>query len=1358
MKKSKILFFYLLLSGFLFGRQINDVRFAHLNIMNGLPQNTVNCIAQDNQGFIWLGTRNGLCRFDGYEIRNYFNDESDTLSLTNNFIISLHKDKSGKLWVLTEKGICLYNQQTDKFRRYNLWQGHRVLRGNFFFETAKGRLFVSTFNEIYAYNQATDKFDLVLSNALLQKHTAVDIFSLVVDENDILWLGTLNGIHWYDLNSKEFSTQIVSKQASAKLANLQINRIYIDKYRRIWIGTAENGVLVYTPATQSIVQFDTRNGFTNNNIGAICQDEQNNMWIGTEQGVNIVDNNLRLIKKIEQNAADMSNLSDNAIYSIFNDNASNIWVGTFFGGLNIFYKGSDNFTIYPFGYLSKHLSGKAVRQIISNDANSLWIATEDGGLNFLDKKTRNIQHYENGNGKIKLSYHNIHSLLKDKNNNLWIGTFTGGLNCYNISTGRMKYYSVPKNNFPAVSVFSLLQDNQGTIWAGTPGGLLYYSPDKDQFIRFGNEDVGRSFIYCLFQDSEANIWIGTRTRGLFYLDAKTKKTIQVKLFGKTENFITSITEDRRKQIWVGTNNSGVSCLNRKSESRTLTLKDGLPSNSIKGIVEDNNGKIWFSTESGLCRYDQVSGEIENFSVSDGLPINQFNFSSAYKAPDGELFFGTINGMISFYPNQLVPARKLFKVQITNFKISGKNINIDSEDSPLTKNISETNSIELSHDQASSFSFDFTALNFKYATNTIYAMRLLGADADWQVINRQRQILFSNLPEGKYVLQIKASIDGIHWDESGMRSLDIIIRPPFWRSWWAYIIYFIILIMAGYAAFNIAKTRIKLRMRFQAEHAEKLQLEELNQHKINFFTYITHDLKTPLTLILSPLQRMINSNSLPAEVRKKLDVIFRNANRMNHLIDEIMTFSKIEMKQQKITVKQGNVLAFIYEISSIFEMIAAEREIDFVIDIPSNQNEKAWFSPSNLERIIYNLLSNAFKYTPAGGMITLSASLERVNGQIFLNVSVEDSGRGIPKHLLDRIFENYYQVERKDENEGTGIGLALTKALVNIHKGTIRAESEPAIGTRFIVRLNVSETAFEPDERSYEELDTESMDKNKSQFIDSVKLFSENTPVPASGKNRKMKILIVEDNTEMNDYLEEIFSQNFDVIKACNGKEGLEKVISEVPDLIICDIMMPVMNGLELTNKLKTDLSFSHIPIVLLTAKNMENDFTKGYQSGADAYIVKPFNDENLELLVNNLLQTRQRNIERFRNDDDSNIQEIVSNPRDEKFMSDLVKLIMENIENEEFGVTEITSALGVSRSLLHIKLKKLTDVSITEFIRQIKMKEARKLLLNGHNVSETSFAIGMSDPNYFTKCFKKHTGFTPSEFLKNIKNNEQKNN
>ena len=480
------------------------------------------------------------------------------------------------------------------------------------------------------------------------------------------------------------------------------------------------------------------------------------------------------------------------------------------------------------------------------------------------------------------------------------------------------------------------------------------------------------------------------------------------------------------------------------------------------------------------------------------------------------------------------------------------------------------------------------------------------------------------------------------------------------------------------------------------------------------------------------------------------MILRNANRMHYLVDELLTLSKIEMKQMRINVRKGEVMTFIAEISKIFELFAREKNIDFTIHLPQNLKQEVWFSPSKLERIIYNLLSNAFKYTRPNGMVLLTANLVNHNEYTFLEITVEDSGRGIPESQLKQIFENYYQVEKTDHYKGFGIGLSLTKSLVTIHKGTIDVESREGEGTKFIVKINVSENAYDADQRLSEGISQDDIRKFNDHMQETVALLPEYTKQDKATSDTRPTILIVEDNAEMNNYLEEIFAVNYRIVKAFNGQEGYKCVLKEIPDLIISDIMMPVMNGLEFVRKIKSNLSTSHIPIILLTAKTDETDHTEGYLTGADAYISKPFNAQNLELLVSNLQKTKISNIERFKLEDEMNVSQLATNPRDVKFIETLVKLIYDNIQDEDFGVVEIVSAMGVSRSLLHTKLKSLANASITEFVRSIKMKEARKHLMNGLNVSEASYSVGMSDPNYFTKCFKKQFNKTPSEFINSI--------
>ena len=525
---------------------------------------------------------------------------------------------------------------------------------------------------------------------------------------------------------------------------------------------------------------------------------------------------------------------------------------------------------------------------------------------------------------------------------------------------------------------------------------------------------------------------------------------------------------------------------------------------------------------------------------------------------------------------------------------------------------------------------------------------------------------------------------------------------------------------------------------------------MNQSKINFFTYVSHDLKTPLTLILSPLQRLIKQKQIDNNDREKLEVIYRNANRMHYLIDELLTFSKIEMQQMEINVRKGNIMHFLEEISHIFDIVSKEKEIDFIVSLEET-DEEVWFSPSKLERIMYNLLSNAFKYTQPGDYVKLSAKLLKKDSENFIEISVKDSGRGIPKEMKDKIFDSYFQVEKKDHREGFGLGLSLTKSLIHMHKGEIKVESEVGNGSEFIVSLNVSESAYSSSEKSLESITSEEIQKYNLRMKETIELIPDQLiSTEQDNTDVKESILIVEDNKEMNDYLAEIFSKDYQVFRAYNGAEACKLLKKQLPDLIVSDVMMPVMDGLELTAYVKQDLNSSHIPVILLTAKTDELDHTQGYLKGADAYITKPFNAQNLELLVQNMRTNRKQNIEYFKRIEKLNITQITNNPRDEVFMKELVDLIMANIKDEEFGVTEIITHMKVSRSLLHTKLKSLTGCSITQFMRTIKMKEAKIHLQNGMNVSEASYAVGMSDPNYFTKCFKKEFNITPTEFIKQL--------
>ena len=1308
----------------------SNIRFKQLTTTEGLPHNTINTIAQDNRGFMWFGTRNGLCRYDGYTITSFSHNIADSTSLCHNFITRLYNDSfRDLLWISTDQGICNYNYRTEDFTHY-------LIKGNTkedvcFLNTSNHILLAGCSNGLYQYNKKKDSFTPFLLNS---SNTHIKYFA--EDKNKCLWIDTNRGLMKYDLIKR----RIIELPSSIKPIAKNCSNTILISPDQILLNN-NNSCFIYniTDNTLSNLSKDT---FIKD-FRCATTDYTGNIWIGTEYGIYIFNKHYKRIAHYEQSEQDLSALNDSPIYSLYKDKAHNMWAGTYFGGVNYYIFGSDRFRIYPYGNSFNHLSGKAVRQIINAPNNSLYIATEDGGLNYLNEN-KEITRSERLHKKMHINAKNVHSLWLDKNKSLWIGLFLKGVIHYIPSSNRTIDYNLLTE--AGSSGFCIMEDKNDHIWYGGPSGLYLINKKKEKSSPIKITSL-RVFSINYYNDSI--LWAGTRKAGIYQINTHTLQVRPNHILPYMNLYITYIYPDSHKQIWVGTDNNGLFLLNHKGQIIRSYTNEQLGSNAIKGIVEDNMQNIWIGTGSGLCCINPKTQLVNRYTTADGLPINQFNYSSACKKSDGELYFGTINGMISFHPEQVRSITSHFDIVLTGIWSGNEYMSPNNEKAFLPSSVSESTSITLTHQQAQSLRLEYTGLNYQYSNNTQYAMKMEGIDKDWQFVGNQHQVRFSNLPSGKYILRIKASKDGIHWDEAGQKNLIIRVLPPWWLSTWAYIFYTILSSFIIYIAYKYTKSRIILLMKLKTEHERRLNMEKMNQQKTSFFTYISHDLKTPLTLILSPLQRLIQQVEINNNDKDKLEVIYRNASRMNYLIDELLTFSKIEMKQMHISVRKGNMMHFLDEISHIFCIVAKEKEIDFIVNLEETE-EEVWFSPSKLERILYNLLSNAFKYTQVGGCVELSAHLIKQDNGIFVEISVKDNGRGIPKEVQDKIFESYYQVEKRDHREGFGLGLSLTRSLIHMHKGEIKIESEVNKGSDFIVTLNVSEDAYNQEERSTETITMEEIQKYNQRMQETIELIPEKLTNKEKDPSKE-SIMIVEDNKEMNDYLVTIFNERYNVMRAYDGIEACKKMTKQLPDLIISDLMMPGMNGLEFTAHIKEDAMTSHIQIILLTAKADEHDYTEGYLKGADAYISKPFNAQNLELLVQNMLNVRRLNIEHFKQAKELNIKQITNNPRDEIFMKELVRLIMDNINKEDFGVSEITAHFRISRSLLHMKLKSLTECSITQFIRTIKMKEAKTHLLNGMNVSEASFAVGISDPNYFTKCFKKEFNLTPTEFLKHLK-------
>ena len=1320
--KHSLLTLLLVMTSFAAGSQIQyrNIRFKQLETTDGLSHNTVNSITQDNDGFMWFGTRNGLCRYDGYSIKTFHHNDGDTTSLCHDFIYEIYNDslKNG-LWIATDNGVCYYDLEKELFRRYDV-PGNRRNDASFI-RTSQNELLIGCSNGIFRLDEQKNSFVRYID----EKNS---INNLYEDATHVLWIESARETTCYDLiRKKRIPLPITLQNLNGKIQNIS----GLENNTLLFI--CKNRLFIYDISSDSLVNITQKLKEVNYRYAET--DVAGNIWIGSEYGIHVFTPKGRLLAHYEQSINDLSALNDSPIYSIYSDRSNNIWVGTYFGGINYYIYESEKFKIYPMGTGKNSLSGKAVRQITGDGNNGIYIATEDGGLNHIDD-AGNITRSDKLHPEIGIHSKNIHSVYYD-NGDLWIGLFLKGVLKYDTRSGRSCDYD--RTSEENSSGFCIEKDANNNIWYGGPSGLFKIAAGSRAARKISSIPT-----FTMLKLNDSILWIGSRRSGIHEINTRRDEVRRMDNPAINQLYITYLYADQHDNIWVGTNNNGLFVMDKEKRIVREYTRREIGSNAVKGIIEDSQGRIWMGTDNGLVCMDR--GNIYRYTVADGLPTNQFNYSSAYKKKNDELFFGTINGMISFMPSRIKSNLPVFDVALTGLWSNSENLTSLNARAGIFENINHMERITLSYKQAQGLRFEYSGMNFQYTDNTQYAMFMEGLDKEWQYVGNQHQVRFSNLPAGDYTLRIKASHDGIHWDEAGMKTLHIKVLPPWWASIWAYLVYLILAGCAVYMAYRYTKARLELLMRLKNEHNQRINIEHLNKQKTDFFTYISHDLKTPLTLILSPLQQLLSQKEIGDKDKKSIETIYRNANRMNYLIDELLTFSKIEMNQMHITVRRGNIIRFLGEISHIFEIVSKEKEIDFNLNL-QDKGVEVWFSPSKLERIMYNLLSNAFKYSRMGDTVTLSAYLKVENDSTFAVISVKDTGRGIPREMQDKIFESYYQVEKKDHREGFGLGLSLTRSLIQMHKGTIRVESEVGAGTEFIVTLNVSDNAYTREEKVVESISLDEIRKYNQRMRDTIELIPDKL-IDEEKKNDMETIMIVEDNKEMNEYICEIFTGKYNIMRAYNGEEACRMLEKRIPDIIVSDVMMPRMDGLEFTRRVKQEMSTSHIPIILLTAKTDEKDHTEGYKCGAEAYIAKPFNSQNLERLVENIQNNRRKIIARFKEAEELNVTQVTNNPRDEKFMKELVDLIMKNISQEEFGVTEITAEMHISRSLLHTKLKSLTGCSITQFLRTIRMKEARTHLLNGMNVSEASYAVGMSDPNYFTKCFKKEFNITPTEFLK----------
>lgn len=1334
--------------------QVNHLRFSHLGIAEGLSQSSVYSLFQDSRGFIWVATTDGLNRYDGYGFRHFRYDPTNPYSIISNELLTLEEDSRGNLLVGTAFGLDLFDCRQERFQRVL-----PVLKGadyvfrhvNAIKKDGQGNIWIGTARGLMLYDEKAKALRPV---DLGKGAGAPYVRTIAVDPEGVLWLAGGKEVLCYNPASRRVLPAPEALLQNERYGKSTFQQVNIDSAGNVWLGTEKDGLIVWDRKTRRCSNFNSE---TPVKIGSdmvrAIYFQQNEAWIGTRNGLYILNNERTAVRNYVVDKYDPYSISGNSILCIMKDRAGSMWVGSFAGGISVEHPGNENFS-----YINEQmgrqpgLTYRVVSSIREDKNQNLWIATEGGGVNFYDRGSNTFRHIRiNPGSPHHINPEMVKAIHLDGRGNLLIGTLEG-LFKHNIKSGGIQ--SIPLKESPARVMDDVVYGLAGdadNLWVGTKGGLFHIN-GSGEVTRFRKKNDPASIISndinALILDSEGGVWIGTEI-GLSWLP-KGKQAFRNYLaeydsvFNK--NAILCIYEDDRRNIWIGTRGGGLKLLNReRNQFFTLDTAFGLSSNIVHGIIQDQKGDLWVSFDQSIARivlrkahapFAQEDVQVVNYSVNNGLGSNEF-LAAACRTAAGEVMFGGNNGIVSFNPEKLIINRTKPPVALTSFLIKNRPVAIGGEDSPLRQSITYTDHITLKHNQAY-FTVGFAALNYINSGTNQYAYTLEGmkGDTQWSYVGSQQQATYTNLDAGEYVFKVKAANNDGLWNET-YTSLRITVLPPIWKTWYAYLFYTITIAAILYFLWAHSLKTARLRHELQMQQRSREKDRELAQRKLSFFTNISHEIKTPLTLILAPLEKLVKEEQGNHKVLNQLLLIQRNGERLMRLTDQLLDFRKFEAGHLQLQVAQYDMVQFLREVLLSFDAYARQRNLK--LDMETEAPEMPlWFDHDKLEKILFNLLSNAVKFTPPGGSIRVCL---RTNEERQVVISVEDNGAGIAPQHLGKIFNPFHHYNDTGlPISGTGIGLAFTKGLVGLHRGQITVESVQSVGGK------PGHTCFTVSLPLYREQYAESEILQPAAATPPV----EELPVPQreeDGGGDQPVMLIVEDNAEMLAFIASHFREQYTVHEAADGKEGWKIATDVLPDIIISDVAMPGMSGTDLCRKLKKDERTSHIPVILLTARSPLVFQMEGLETGADDYVTKPFNMGLLQLRVGNLLQSRALLRERYSKDIMLQPRNISITSAEEVFLDKVMHFIDENILEPTLNVEQLAREVNMSRITLYRKIKALTNQSTIEFIRSYRLKRAAQYLeRNEFTVTEVAYMVGFSDVDYFRKWFKTEFGRTPKEY------------
>ncbi len=1321
--------------------------FTNLNLKDGLSQLSVLAICEDQKGYIWLATRNGLNRYDGEKFTIYQHDNNNPQSISDNHVTTLLPDRhSNGLWAGTTNGLNYIDLETNRITVFQK-STHPNLAGNSITALcadSTGQVWIGTRRGLCRWEASTQDFRTVdLGGIVKQTH----ITALHTDAQGRLLIGTHDkGLLQCDANLHvqhnltQLSTPLISDDA--------VSCIYEDSQHQIWIGTQTKGLNKWDRTTQTVTQFTQHNsGLTDDYIRCITEQHQK-LIVGTFDGLSLVDLSTEVLSKYNNFDMNHSNLSHYSVYSLFIDRVGTLWVGTYAGGVNYYNPLNNRFLFY---YPSSHQNQKLFNVFgpMLYTAGSLWIATEGGGLFRMNPGTKAYQNYLLEASSQGTYNRNIIKTLLADGETIWCGTNNGGIYKFHIPTQRFSLvhqFDKEKN----IIIYTLYRDSGGNIWAGTTSsrGLIRIAPDgkvTDQFP-IGAESSRRSFpsIRCFLTLRENVFLMGTRANGLFEYDANARTVFQCNINEDDSsrklpsNYITTIHRRPNGEIWIGTFGGGL--LQYKEGHgivQTIGTREGLPDNNIYSIVESNSN-LWISTDKGISEFNTKTLQPQYYDCFVGSDRLEFTPQGGICLPDGEIYFSGSNGFLSFDPGALVKNYNIPPVVLTQLTVNNKPVQPGDESGLLARLPDDAGTLVLNYNQ-NNFSIAYCALSYIQHPQNKYAYKLIGHDEDWNEVGERKEAFYTNIAPGEYTFQVIASNNDGMWNRTG-KSLHIIIRSPWWKTWWAYTLYTILFLGISYTIVYYMYSKHKLELNLRMKQLEKQRMEEFHQTKIRLFTNFSHELRTPLTLILSPLEELVKPQSeTTTGIRSKLEPILKNARKLLLLVNQLMDLQKNQSGTLTLQLASTGINAFLQEIYYAFKQIAENKQIDFRYEAPAGEYFFT-YDPSLLEKALFNLLSNAFKFTSAGESVRLILIVSEENN--MFSIQVADTGKGIPVSEYEQIFTPFYQVDAtaqaKENINGTGIGLSLTQSIVHLHHGEISVQPNSPKGSIFTLTIPNNEAELLKSDISTPEPGIEALRPDEQ--------------LPFVPDKR---ILLVEDNEEIRQYLKECLSPYYQVSEADNGSTAFEKIQEEMPDLVVTDIMMPGIDGLELCSLIKNDLQTGHIPVILLTARTLIMQVKEGYLTGADDYVMKPFNIDVLLIRIYNLLVQREKLKSTYGKNFSLQSLGLSTTSADDKFMQKMFAIIEEHISNPELRMEMIYEEMGFSRSNFYRKIKALMDISPNDLIRNKRLEVATRLLDQGDmNITEIATHTGFNTLAYFTKCFKTAYGISPSEYIRNKKTEE----